>query len=674
MVKEFPTLEQDFIFLIQTKNKDLEHLILKSIEEKNIRLKSVERSDDLKEQQQEGDIITFIIGNDVGDPIQSAQRLHAFNKNARIILLSETESRANTLKQTIKFSPFIGTEVFCLDKSKKDQFIKDLNKILKDSYKAAKYRAVIAESNSQVTTSVSSQKSAFNQSFINKLMDITPIGIAIISRDGTILGWNKEAASIFKKNEAQVLGSSLSRYFEQPEGKKLKQYLKKSFKKRTSGPIGTLKLERTSSSRYNQILNVTAASFTYSGGTEKALILAIKDETERERARQELIEVNLTLEERVEERTASLLSYQNQLRSLASQLSKAEENERQRLATELHDNLGQILALNKIKVSSLKTDHLPYETAASIENIKEGLDDALAYTRHLMSDLKPPPSLDQEDIRASIEWLAKKMENHQLHVMIEDDGKPKPVNNEIRTILVQCVRELLYNVIKHAGVDNARISLVRSGREAKISVEDKGNGFDLHNNQSSSQDSGYGLFNISERIDLLGGRMDIDTEPGRGTKITLCVPVTEKDQAEQSDKDNGIPVEPRPESNHTKIRVLLVDDHKMMRDGLRKIVNEQDDLIVVAEASNGKEAIEKALETSPDVVVMDVNMPVMDGIKATQKLLKKMPDIRVIALSFHDHENVIESMREAGATAYLTKNEAFETLCATIQSEANLAK
>lgn len=118
------------------------------------------------------------------------------------------------------------------------------------------------------------------------------------------------------------------------------------------------------------------------------------------------------------------------------------------------------------------------------------------------------------------------------------------------------------------------------------------------------------------------------------------------------------------------IRVLLVDDHKMMREGLRKIVNEQDDLRVIAEASNGEEAVHLAQEEVPDIIVMDVNMPVMDGITATQEIMAKVSGQRIIGLSLHDHDKVISSMRSAGATAYLTKNEAFETLCATIRSEA----
>ncbi|MEX0719367.1 MAG: response regulator [Balneolaceae bacterium] len=657
---------------MQTKDKDVEHLVSKSIKEEDIRFRSIESSEDLREYQSNGNIITFIIGSDVDDPIQSAQRLHAFKKNAKIIFLTKSEQKVIALKEAIKFSPFVGSDVNFLDESK-DGFKSELIQTFQDSLQAEKYRATIAETNRQVSTSISSQKSVFNQNFINRLMDIAPIGIAIIGLHRNVLGWNKEASLIFKRTEIQALGKPLAQYFDKSEGKRLENYIRDNFSKR-KGPAESLTLERRLLDDSNQILNLTAASFTYTRGNEKALILVIKDETEREKARRELQEINLTLEERVDERTASLLAYQDQLRSLASQLSKAEEMERQRLATELHDNLGQMLAVSKMKISTLKKYQLPEESASDVEDIIEGVDDALNYTRDLMSDLKPPPSLDKEDIRVSIKWLASKMEKHDLHVIIEDDGQPKPVDDEIRIILVQCVRELLFNIIKHSGVKEARIGLIRLEKETKIIVEDKGKGFNTGFNNFMSEEDGFGLFNISERIDLLGGSMTIESEPKKGTKITLCAPIKDGVQKEEIPEVEKSDVPPKPESKTDIVKVLLVDDHQMMREGLRKIINTQKDLTVIAEASNGEEALNEAEKTSPDIVVMDVNMPVMDGIEATQKLMEKMPNVRVIGLSFHDHQNVAESMRSAGATAYLTKNEAFEALCATIRSEVKLAR
>lgn len=119
-----------------------------------------------------------------------------------------------------------------------------------------------------------------------------------------------------------------------------------------------------------------------------------------------------------------------------------------------------------------------------------------------------------------------------------------------------------------------------------------------------------------------------------------------------------------------ELEVLLVDDHRMMRDGLRSTINNQPNLTVIGEASNGEEAIILAEDNVPDVVVMDVNMPVMNGIDATKSIRSIIPTVTIIGLSLHEMPTVKERMLRAGASAYITKNEASDTLCATIRKEA----
>ncbi len=121
-----------------------------------------------------------------------------------------------------------------------------------------------------------------------------------------------------------------------------------------------------------------------------------------------------------------------------------------------------------------------------------------------------------------------------------------------------------------------------------------------------------------------------------------------------------------PETDLSKIRVVLVDDQRKIREGLRGIIEDTADMIVVAEASDGCMAVDVAHAIRPDVMVMDVNMPKMNGLEATRKIKEELPHVRVIGFSFYNDPKIAGAMRKAGAEAYLSKG-SFQELCAVIR-------
>ena len=117
-----------------------------------------------------------------------------------------------------------------------------------------------------------------------------------------------------------------------------------------------------------------------------------------------------------------------------------------------------------------------------------------------------------------------------------------------------------------------------------------------------------------------------------------------------------------------KVRILLADDHQILRDGLRTLLNTQEDMEVIAEADTGRKAIDLALCHCPDVLVMDVVMPELNGIEATNQLKKDLPEIKVLALSMHADRRFVAEMLKAGASGFLLKECAFQELAEAIRS------
>jgi PAS domain S-box-containing protein len=482
--------------------------------------------------------------------------------------------------------------------------------------------------------------------------------------------------------DREIIGRPARKVFPEVEGQGFFEMLDKVYEEgetfvMTDIPI---KLNRDPSSYQDletRYLDLVYQPLRDSDGSVNGIFTQGVDLTERHHAKEELEAMNETLEERVEERTRTLRLYQRQLRSLASQLNKAEERERQRLASELHDKLGQMLTVAKMQVDALQHNHIPDQISSEVKELTQVVNDALKYNQNLMVELKPPPVLNKEDVVEVLQWTVKKMEKKGLAITIEDDGRPKPVDKELRSVLHQSVRELFQNVIKHAATSDVRMNISRLKDQVKITVEDRGKGFDMNETRlSPAEGGGFGLFNIKERMDWHGGTFEIHAEPGKGTKATLHAPIKDQEQIDMPVDAKETPSGTKESQSELweKIKVLLVDDHDMVRKGLRQMIEKQKGLTIVSEASNGQEAVDVARETSPDVIVMDVNMPVMDGIEATKKIKSIMADVQIIGLSLHDSPEVIQDMKNAGASAYLTKDEAFETLCVTIQNEMAKAK
>ena len=265
----------------------------------------------------------------------------------------------------------------------------------------------------------------------------------------------------------------------------------------------------------------------------------------RKLARQALIDDRDRLEARVKERTAELealnaaleaeiaerkrteldiRSYQEQLRSLASQLSLTEERERRVIAANLHDTLGQTLAMAKMKVRSLAGS--PENRAKELAELEGFVESALEYTRSLTFELSSP-LLYELGLEPAVEALAERLQDkHGLRIEVEAGDGAKVLEDEAKVILFKAIRELLTNTIKHARARRARVVFRKAGRFLKVRVEDDGAGFDVSRTAPApGRLCGFGLFSIREGMRHCGGGLEIRSSPGRGTLAELKAPL-----------------------------------------------------------------------------------------------------------------------------------------------------
>jgi len=231
----------------------------------------------------------------------------------------------------------------------------------------------------------------------------------------------------------------------------------------------------------------------------------------------------------VTERTATerkLMEYQQQLRALASEVTMTEERERQQIASNLHDGISQNLALAKMQLMNLHETTPSAQTSAPLMHTVELLEQALEHMRSLTFELSPPV-LHRLGLEPAVIGLAEQMqEKYGLQIELEISEEATPLPNEVRVMLFRAVRELLINVIKHARTRRAKISMVKTDRRITIEVLDYGEGYDpVQTEPGRQRKEGFGLFSIRERLAYLGGSLNIDSQPGGGTRVVLTAPL-----------------------------------------------------------------------------------------------------------------------------------------------------
>jgi PAS domain S-box-containing protein len=250
---------------------------------------------------------------------------------------------------------------------------------------------------------------------------------------------------------------------------------------------------------------IAAAPFTFKGA--RAALVIARDLTERRGMEEQIV------------------SYQKELFSAALEMSslesRVEERERHIIAADLHDYVGQNLAILIFKIARLQSTLTRPDTAGDLQAIREILEQTIQHTRSLTAELNPPV-LAEIGFRPAVQSLAETFQSrHGIKVVLQGKGGADHLPSETRYLLFRCVRELLMNVVKHARATEATVTITSDGDLLGVSVADNGSGFDP---KAQGGGSGFGLFSIRERIRKIGGSCEVVTGPGRGTTVHLKAP------------------------------------------------------------------------------------------------------------------------------------------------------
>lgn len=361
--------------------------------------------------------------------------------------------------------------------------------------------------------------------------------------------------------------------------------------------------------------------------------------------------------------------------SISSRLLRAQDDERRRISRELHDTVGQSLAAVKMNLQRLAASHLSDNSLS--EDVQECalvIEQAVNEVR-TVSYLLHPPTLDISGLRSAIEWYGEGFAKRSgIQVEVKLPSNLPRLSMDCETALFRIVQESLTNVHRYAGASNVWIRVSIAQNELRLEIRDNGCGIEkkvLRVKRGSKPGLGVGISGMRERLHELGGRLEIRTG-NWGTRVTACLSNLKKQLCEVNPQIFQEP--PTVEASARSValkRILIVDDHELMRRGVRDLIEQETDIEVCDEASSAAEAIAKILNDKPDLVILDLNMPGGNGWRVIREIRKLALPTRVIIFTAYEYEELSQGGAVAGCDGVVIKSKASTDLIAAIRAVSN---
>ncbi len=319
--------------------------------------------------------------------------------------------------------------------------------------------------------------------------------------------------------------------------------------------------------------------------------------------------------------------------------------ERQRLARELHDSVTQLL-YSQVLFAGASSKVLAkgdlVTTNAYLDRIDKAAQQALKEMRLLVYQLRPSDYLEEGLIGALSRRLESVEKRTNINASLVFEGEIN-LDESQEMALYRIAEEALNNTLKHAQASEVIIKVSGTDNGLSLSIRDNGLGFDP---EVESIKGGMGLENMTDRALALGGKFRIEIK----TRIWY----------RNNCRNWSI------EMNRF-IQILIVDDHTVVRDGLNALLSAEPGMKVVGMCGDGQQAVKMTSELHPDVILLDLVMPKMDGVQATLEIKKVYPQARILILTSFAENHQVFSAIKAGAIGYLMKDTSSEELIQAIR-------
>jgi PAS domain S-box-containing protein len=468
-------------------------------------------------------------------------------------------------------------------------------------------------------------------------------GTALLDDAGTVLYANAPCAEILGVPLARLAGTLLQSHVASHDRDAVAELIRKGLR----GQVRT-QLSLVLDNVRRRLVRLSFSRFAESGPRKIAVVVTELTE---------LLETNVALK-----------ASEDVLRQLSARLLQLQDEERRRIARDLHDVTGQKLAFQSIVLSQLVA---AAENSADAKS-RSALAECLGVTQQISEEIRTlsyllhPPLLDELGLASAVPWYTQGFETRTgIRVIVDIPRDLVRLPPDVEVTLFRVIQESLTNVHRYSGSSTASIRLSADANEVTLKIGDAGRGIrggGLHAIPGAAAGLGVGIQGMRERMRQLGGRLEITADAAQGTVVTAVLPIPEPQPLEVGEWGGGT-----DEPGDGRLRILVADDHEVLRHGVRLILKDEPNWEICGEASDGKEAVDKTLALNPDVVIVDIHMPTLNGLEIVRQIVEHRPSIKLLVFTVEESEQTVSAIAAAGAHAYLSKAQAGQELVSALK-------